>query len=84
MNVGVVEAGHDEFAAELDGFGVFIAAAAFEHDLLDSTYADDFALADGHGGGPGMLGIVGVDAAVEIEGGARRRREMFGRRRMAV
>jgi hypothetical protein len=73
MHVSVVEAGHYEFAAELDGLGAFVAASAFEHDLLDSADADDFAFADGHGGGPGMLGIVGVDAAVEVVAGAGRR-----------
>src|ERR1700751_4180088 len=48
MDVGVVEAGHYEFVAELDGFGVFFAATAFEHDLLDTADADDFAFADSH------------------------------------
>ena len=55
VNVGVVEAGHDEMVVELDRLGVFVAAAAFEHDLLDAADADDFSFADGHGGGPGML-----------------------------
>ena len=68
VDVGVVEAGHDEMIVELDGFDV-VAGAALEHDLLDAADADDFAVADGHGGGPGVRGIVGVDAAVEVDRG---------------
>ncbi len=68
VHVGVVEAGHNEMAAELYGFEIF-AGGAFEHDRGEVADADDFAVADGHGAGPGMGGIVGVDAAVEVEGG---------------
>jgi hypothetical protein len=63
VHMGVVKAGHNEVAAELDSFEI-LAGGAFEHDRGDVPNADDFAIADGHGAGPGTGGIVGIDAAV--------------------
>jgi hypothetical protein len=78
MHVRVVETGHHEMAAELDCFDAFAPTAAIEHDLFETADADDLAVADGHGGGPGMLRIVCVDAAVEIVDGGWRRRNRLG------
>jgi hypothetical protein len=70
MEVSIVEARHDKAVVELDGFGI-VASGAFEHYGGEFADADDFAVADGHGGSPGVRGIIGVDAGVEVERGAR-------------
>ena len=72
MHVGIVEAGHEELFVKLHGFGMGFANAAFAHDLSDGADADNFSVAHGQRRSPGMLGIVGVNAAVEIQDGARR------------
>jgi hypothetical protein len=69
MNVGVVEAGHDEFSAEIDRFRVSL-AGAFRQDVRNCADANNFAVAHSQGLRPGMLGIVTVDAAVQVEDGA--------------
>jgi hypothetical protein len=71
MDVRIVETGHDKLALKLDGLGAFLASATFEEHVIHFANAADLAVGDGHGFCPRLRRIVGVDAAVNVVGGAR-------------
>src|SRR6266849_2096428 len=66
VDVGIIESGHEEFFVEMLGYGVGVAPAAVNYNLGDGTDADDSSVAHGHALRPGMLGVVGVNAAMQI------------------
>src|SRR6266850_4742338 len=67
MHVSVVEARHHKLATELNRFHAFLAVAAIEQYVVQVADTDDLPVPDGHGFGPGMRGIVGVNAAVDVK-----------------
>src|SRR6266852_653301 len=70
VDVGIIESGHEEFFVEMLGYGVGVAPAAVNYNLGDGTDADDSSVAHGHALRPGMLGVVGVNAAMQKIGRA--------------
>src|SRR4029077_10078810 len=68
MHVSIVETGHHKLAFELDRFHALLAAAAIEEDVIHLADAGDYSVADGHGLGPGMRGVIRVNAAVSVIG----------------
>jgi hypothetical protein len=66
MHVRIVEARHDELFVQLYVIDAAFASAAFSHDLGNCADADDFSITDGHARGPGMLRVIGVNAAMKI------------------
>jgi len=71
MHVSIIETRHDEFSVEFDCFRVGFPACAFRQDLGDGADTGDIVSAYGHGRGPGLLRIVGVNAPMQIKNGAR-------------
>ncbi len=78
VHVGIIEAGHDEFAHELNGFGARIVSATFEQDEIDFANTTNFAIANGHGIGPRLFRVIGVNPAMQINDDVR-----LGLRRLA-
>src|SRR6266852_924028 len=70
MHVRIVEARHHKLAPELDRLHAFLAASAIEQDVVHLSDATDLSLADGHGLGPRMRRVIGVNAAVDVIGRA--------------
>src|SRR6267143_838624 len=71
MHVRIIEAGHYKLAFELDRLHAFLAAAAIEENVVHLADASDLSVADGHGLGPRLRGVIGVNAAVDKIGRAR-------------
>src|SRR3981189_1337544 len=68
MHVRIIEAGHHKLAFEIDSLHAFLAAPAIEKDVVHLSDATDLSLADGHGLGPRMRWVIGVNAAVDVIG----------------
>src|SRR6266702_4296959 len=68
MHVGVVKARHDELIVEMNCLDTFSAASAVEKDVRHLADAADLVVGDGHGLGPRLRRIIGVDAAVHVVG----------------
>src|ERR1700731_3138386 len=70
MHVRIIEPGHHKLAFEIDSLDAFLAASAIEEHVIhfaDTTY---LSVADGHGLGPRMRGIIRVNAAMSVIGRA--------------
>src|SRR6266567_276159 len=68
MHVGVVKARHDELIVEMNCLDTFSAASAVEKAVRHLADAADLVVGDGHGLGPGLGRIIGVNAAVHVVG----------------
>jgi hypothetical protein len=66
MQVRIVEARHEELTVKMNGLGAFLAAAAIEQNMVEFSDAADFVIGDGHGFGPRLRWIIGVNAAVRV------------------
>src|SRR5438552_9516571 len=71
MHVRIVEAGHYKLAVEMDRLRAFLASSAIEQDVGHSADASNLSLADSHGLGPRLRGIVRVNAPMRVEDPAR-------------
>src|SRR5256884_267676 len=70
MHVCIIETGHHKLAFEIDSLDAFLAASAIEEDVVHFADATDLSVADGHGLGPRMRAVIGVNAPVRVIGGA--------------
>src|SRR6266513_5832381 len=70
MHVFIIETGHHKLAFEIDSLDAFLAASAIEQDVVHFADATDLSVTDGHGLGPRMRAVIGVNAPVSVIGGA--------------
>src|SRR6267143_146960 len=70
MHVCIIETGHHKLAFEIDSLDAFLAASAIEEDVVHFPDATNLSVADGHGLGPRMRAVIGVNSPVSVIGGA--------------
>src|SRR6266446_6016662 len=70
MHVRIIEAGHHKLAFEIDSLDAFLAASAIEQDVIHFPDTTNLSVADGHGLGPRMRGVIRVNSPVSVIGRA--------------